>query len=41
MLAFYSLIKPFYKCGANTKIKNYTEDIDFNDFIEIDLADKN
>ena len=38
MLAFYSLIKPFYKCGANTKIKNYTEDIDF---IEIDLADKN
>ena len=38
MLAFNSLRKPFYNCGINTKIKNYTED---TDFIEIDLADKN
>ena len=38
MLAFGSLRKPFYDCGTNTKIKNYTED---TDFIEIDFADKN
>ena len=38
MAVFSALVVPFYMCGIDTKLKNYTEE---SDFIEIDLADNN
>ena len=37
MGAVSSIVAPFYNCGKETKLKNYTEE---KDFYEIDLADK-